>query len=485
MGSDGSAGPAGTLVIFGASGDLTRRKLGPSLYSLHAKGRLPRDLRVLGFARSEMDDGEFRSYLAEAVQEFAPDFDQATWDELAGRLHYVAGDMTESGAYEALGRRLAELDDGAAPRLYYLAVAPRFFEAAVRGLGAAGLADDQEAPRNLVVEKPFGRDLDSARRLNEILYCAFREPQVFRIDHYLGKETAQNLLYLRFANTIFEPVWNRNYVDNVQITVAETVDVGRRAGYYDQAGVLRDMFQNHLLQLFTLVAMEPPAPFNQTTLRDEKVKVLSATRPVAREDVVLGQYEGFLDAEGVAPDSRTPTYAALRLQVDNWRWEGVPFYLRSGKALDAKATTIHIEFKRPPSRLFGAFQSPAPNILSICIQPDEGVHMRFDAKVPDEPSRTAPVDMEFHYGDSFPCVGLPDAYERLLLDALQGDASLFARSDEIENAWRLIDPVVAASEDPASGRPAVYEPGSAGPREAERLPGREGRVWREVCVSHD
>ena len=482
MSAHGANGERSTIVIFGATGDLMRRKLGPALYRLHEKGRLPEGVRIVGFARREMDDAKFRSFLRDSVREFAPDFDAAAWETLAGRLHFVCGDLTRPESYETLRARLKELEGSPSPRLYYLAVAPRFFEPAVRGIGGAGLASEDEAPRNLVVEKPFGRDLASASRLNETLYGAFQESQIYRIDHYLGKETAQNILYLRFANTIFEPVWNRNYVNNVQITVAETVDVGLRAGYYDQAGVLRDMFQNHLLQLFTLVAMEPPSPFNANTLRDEKVKVLSATRPIHPEDAVFGQYAGFLEAPDVAPDSRTPTYAALRLQIDNWRWEGVPFYLRSGKALGVKATTINIEFKRPPYQLFGAFQSPNPNILSLCVQPDEGAHLRFDAKVPDQASRTAPVEMEFHYDTSFPAVDLPDAYERLLLDALLSDASLFARSDEIEKAWQLMDPIVRTSE---RNRPAPYAPGSWGPLEAEELLARDGREWQEVCGPHD
>jgi glucose-6-phosphate 1-dehydrogenase len=485
VGDGGTTGEPSTLVIFGASGDLMRRKLGPALYRLHQKGRLPEGVRVVGFARTEMDDDAFGAFLRDAVREFTPEFDDDAWETLAGRLHFVCGDLTRAESYEKLRVRLEKLEGQPSSRLYYLAVAPRFFEHAVRGIGDAGLAREDMAPRNLVVEKPFGRDLATASRLNETLYGAFRESQIYRIDHYLGKETAQNILYLRFANTIFEPVWNRNYVDNVQITVAETVDVGRRAGYYDQAGVLRDMFQNHLLQLFTLVAMEPPSPFNANTLRDEKVKVLSATRPIREEDRVFGQYDGFLQAPDVALDSRTPTYAALRLQIDNWRWEGVPFYLRSGKALGVKATTINIEFKRPPYQLFGAFQSPAPNILSLCVQPDEGAHLRFDAKVPDQASRTAPVEMEFHYGTSFPAVDLPDAYERLLLDAMMSDASLFARRDEIEKAWQLMDPVVEASERKGVPLPGPYAPGSWGPREAEDLLARDGREWRDVCGAHD
>jgi glucose-6-phosphate 1-dehydrogenase len=497
--------PSTLLVIFGASGDLMRRKLGPALFRLFRKGRLPPCAGIVGFAQSEMDDDGFRTFVRESLEEFVPDVSGAEWEAFAPMLSYVTGDLEDPASYQALRRRLEGMDGGGGGkgpgstgtedgsgdaeepsphRVYYLAIAPRFFPEAVRRLGEAGLGGREAGGRRLVIEKPFGRDGGSARSLNEIVHSVFLEDQVYRIDHYLAKETAQNLLYFRFANAIFEPIWNRTYVDNVQITVSETVDVEHRAGYYDRAGVLRDMFQNHLLQLFTLVAMEPPAPFNARTLRDEKVKVLAATRGIALDDTVCAQYDGYCGTPDVAPGSRTPTYAAMRLLVDNWRWEGVPFYLRSGKALEQKSSSISIEFKRPPHRLFGAFQSPAPNVLTLCIQPDEGVHLMVDAKVPDQAAETRPVDLEFHYRTAFGGDSLPEAYERLLQDALEGDASLFARSDEIEAAWALMDPVIRRWESGDGDALPLYAPGSEGPGEAEALLARDGRRWRPGCADH-
>jgi glucose-6-phosphate 1-dehydrogenase len=335
----------------------------------------------------------------------------------------------------------------------------------------------------VVIEKPFGTDFASAHSLNEQIHRALNEKQIYRIDHYLGKETVQNILVSRFANTIFEPLWNRNYIDHVEITVAEQVGVEHRARFYDQVGVLRDMFQNHLLQLVALVAMEPPSSFDATALRNEKVKVLSAIQPMKAEDVpprtVRAQYKGYREEEGVAKESTTATYAAVRLQIDNWRWQGVPFYLRSGKSLKEKLSQITIEFKEPPHLLFPkAKDHMTPNMLVLYLQPDEGIHLRFEAKVPDTGAQMRSVDMEFHYADSFGKTAIPEAYERLLLDVLTGDASLFTRADEVETAWGIIDPILQAWEDPSGKQPlAFYESRSWGPSEAEELLARENRTW--------
>jgi glucose-6-phosphate 1-dehydrogenase len=477
-----------TIVIFGASGDLTRRKLIPALFHLYRKGRLPSRVQVVGFARRPYDHEEFRTRMLDGMRNLAGiEPDPAAWEDFSARLWYSRGNLDTPDDYKSLQAFLRELEGSPANRLYYLATAPRFYTTAVEYLGAAGLTGEDGGWRRIVVEKPFGHDLASAQALNHAIHAAFDERQVYRIDHYLGKETAQNVLFFRFGNTIFEPLWNRNYIDNVQITVAESVDVGHRAGYYDQAGVLRDMFQNHLLQLLALVAMEPPASFDADAVRNERVKVLSAVRPIALSDTVCAQYQGYCEAEGVAPDSRTPTYAALKLHVDNWRWKGVPFYLRSGKAMADKTTEILIEFQCPPHVMFdlppgGEF---TPNILALCIQPDEGIHLKFETKVPDTTQETRSVNMEFHYQSSFGDERLPDAYERLLLDALNGDASLFTRSDGIEAAWQLIDQVVQGWEAPDALPLAIYEPGSWGPAEANDFLARDGRVWLRGCGEHE
>lgn len=472
-----------TIVIFGASGDLTRRKLIPALYNSFRKQRLPEPLWIVGFARRPWDDNAFREPLQSGVEEFSGAYEEATWRTFAEKLRYFQGNLDVADDYARLGTFLAELEGGPANRLYYLATAPEYYGPAATYLGEAGLAQEEEGTRNLVIEKPFGHDLASAIALNETVHAHWAESQIYRIDHYLGKETAQNIFFMRFANAIFEPLWNRNYIDHVQITVAEAVDVGSRAGYYDEAGVLRDMFQNHLLQLLTLVTMEPPAPFNAATLRDEKVKVICATRAIDLDETVRAQYEGYQQASGVAADSQTPTYAAVELYVDNWRWQGVPFYLRSGKALAKKHSEIAVVFKRPPLAMFGFVNHRVSNVLSILIQPDEGVHLSFEAKLPDSSQETRTVDFEFHYRDAFPDRAIPDAYERLLLDALHGDAMLFARNDEIVGAWQLIDPILQAWTAPDAPPLVTYPKGSWGPKEAERLLAQDGRRW--IVTEHE
>jgi len=478
-----------SIVIFGASGDLTARKLVPALFNQYRKGRLPKEFHVVGTARTEISHEHFREDMRQGVEELAHKVCPADeWKDFCQRLWYIQGDSKQSGAYAELDEFLQKLEGGPADRLYYLATAPSLFPVIVQELGKSGMAQEQDNWRRIVIEKPFGKDRKSAEALNHAIHAVFNEAQVYRIDHYLGKETAQNILYFRFLNTIFEPIWNRNYISHVQITVAETVDVEHRAGYYDKAGVLRDMFQNHLLQLLALVTMEPPATFAADAVRNEKVKVLQAVRSIPIEDTVRGQYEGYVQAEGVVEDSQTPSYAALKLYIDNWRWQSVPFYLRSGKALPRKASEVVVEFKSPPHVMF-----PLPegytltsNFISLCIQPDEGIHLRFETKVPDSPKETRSVEMDFHYRESFGNEPLPDAYERLIVDAINGDPSLFTRSDEIEVAWGIIDPVQNAWEQtPAAPGLAKYGRGTWGPAEADAFIQRDGFTWHFGCPDHE
>ncbi|HSB66432.1 MAG TPA: glucose-6-phosphate dehydrogenase [Anaerolineales bacterium] len=473
------------IIIFGASGDLTWRKLVPALYNNFVKGRMPGCSEIIGFARRPFTDETFRQRLQEGVQAFsAESFDQAKWVEFSSKLVYFQGNLDVPEDFKRLDKFLKEREVNPANRIYYLATAPEHYIPVVNCLGQAGLANQEEAWRRIIVEKPFGRDLASARELNKVLHSAFEESQVYRIDHYLGKETAQNVLFFRFANTIFEPIWNRRYVDNIQITVAETVDIEHRADYYDGVGVVRDMFQNHILQLLSLVAMEPPASFEADSVRNEVFKLLSSIRPVALTDTVRAQYEGYQQTEGVAHASQTPTFAVIKLYIDNWRWKGVPIYLRSGKSLAAKTSQVIVEFQRPPHLMFHLPDEKkfTPNILSLCIQPDEGIHLMFEAKVPDSDQDMQSVDMEFHYSDTFARL-LPDAYERLIMEALEGDASLFTRSDCIEAAWKLIDSIVNGWETTNTPDLALYRRGSWGPTEATVLLARDGRQWRLGCVS--
>jgi glucose-6-phosphate 1-dehydrogenase len=483
-----------TMVIFGASGDLTARKLIPSLYRLDRKKRLPDEMQILGVARSPFTDDSFRDKMAGALREFASsDWNEADWRHFAPRLRYQPADVSKPGGMEAVRNWLHQRGSNGGRRLYYLAVSPTLYTGIVAQLAAVGLNQgDEPTWGRLIIEKPFGHDLASARALNRELAQHFREDQIYRIDHYLGKETVQNILVFRFANTLFEPLWNHNFIDHVQITVSETVSVSDRAEYYDHAGVLRDMFQNHLLQVLSLVAMEAPARYAADTLRNEKVKVLDAVRVYTPEEsasrVVVGRYAGYHSEKGVAPNSRTPTYAAVELEVNNWRWQGVPFYLRSGKALTDRRSEVVIQFRCPPHLMFSLppGQSLQCNRLSICIQPDEGIHLNFQSKVPDTDSMVLhPSNLEFHYRSTYVNASIPEAYEILLQDALKGDAALFMRSDEIERAWAIMDPIIAAVEKP--GAPPnwcgmqEYPKGSEGPRCGDELLARTGREWMSLC----
>ena len=481
-----------TLVIFGASGDLTRRKLIPALYNAARKDRLPAGFRLLGMSRSVLPTPEFRADMRQAAlgPEAPPD---AEWETFAQTVETLRGDPTSADDLGQLDRRLGQLEravGGSANRLFYLATPPHVYPEVIARLGTLGMTDQANGWRRLVIEKPFGSDLPTAQALNQSIHQVLDESQVYRIDHYLGKETVQNVLVFRFANSIFEPLWNRRYIDHVQITVAETVGVEHRGDFYDRVGVLRDMFQNHLMQVLSMVAMEPPSSFDANALRDERSKVLRAVRPIAAQammtETVRAQYQGYLQETGVAPDSTTPTYAALRLYIDNWRWQGVPFYLRSGKALPAKTTGVLIQFKSVPHVMFPLppGRSIRPNALEICLQPDEGMHLVFEVKVPDTMSEMRSVDMDFHYAEAFGPDAIPDAYERLLLDALAGDASLFTRADTIELAWQLVDPIQRAWESAGGLGLTTYPQGAWGPTAADDLLASDGRSWSSSCMEH-
>jgi glucose-6-phosphate 1-dehydrogenase len=475
------------IVIFGASGDLTKRKLFPALYSLALRRMLPEKFGVLGIARTDWSDDEFRDRMKHAVQEFGrDDFDEETWKWLADGMRY-ASNADPGGDDQALDA-LNELDKERGTggnRVYYLAVPPNAIGSLVADVGKRR---STEGWTRLVVEKPFGHDLESAKELNKEIWEYFDEREVFRIDHYLGKETVQNLLALRFANGIFEPIWSRVFIDHVQITVAESIGIEGRAAFYEQAGAIRDVFQNHLLQLVALTAMEPPIDFAAESVRNEKVKVLKALQTPAPHHVVRGQYgRGFIEGEevpgyreedGVDPQSMTETYVAAKLFVENWRWAGTPFYVRAGKRLARRETTIAIEFKRAPHPPFELSEESelAPNALVLHIQPDEGVSLEFAAKVPGQGLTLRTVHMDFLYGGSFR-TGIPEAYERLLLDCLLGDATLFTRADEVEEQWSLVDSIVAAWK---RDRPSFpnYSAGAWGPAPADELLREDGRGWR-------
>ena len=477
-----------TIVIFGASGDLTHRKLVPALYNLFRKGRLPKDTRIVGFARSVFTHEQWRTDLAKAVARFVGnEFDPKVWDKFSPNIYYHPGDIGHEEDFNQLATLLDELEKSEnSTRIYYLSTAPQFYGPAVEQLGRAGLADENGGKRRVIIEKPFGTDLASARQLNKIVHAVFSERQVYRIDHYLGKETVQNLLVLRFANTIFEPIWNRNYIDHVQITVAEEVDVGRRAGYYDSAGVVRDMFQNHLLQLLMITAMEAPIRYEADQVRNEKVKVLQAIRPMSPEDVhrdtLRGQYDGYAAADGVRPNSHTATFAAVKLSIDNWRWQGVPFYLRSGKAMSCRTTQIVVQFREPPHMLFkdGPKGVSEANRLVIQVQPAEGIQLEFETKVPDAGMKLRQTALDFRYQREFRGM-IPEAYERLLLDALEGDASLFARADEVEASWTICDPILEEWQKSDQPELYIYEPALWGPEESTQWMADQGRQWFDIC----
>jgi glucose-6-phosphate 1-dehydrogenase len=491
---------AAALVIFGASGDLTRRKLLPAIYQLTRAHRLPPRLSIIGVAKTPMDDDAFRGVLADSLREFAEvDSGDAVAQSLARNLHYLQGDLEDGALYERLAARLAEVAPGAGV-LFYLAIPPTIGPAVIGRLGAAGLTTEADAAqwRRVIVEKPFGSDLGSAQHLNHVLHEHFSEPQIFRIDHYLGKETVQNLLVFRFGNGMFEPIWNRRYIDHVQITAAETVGVEQRAGYYDSAGALRDMVQNHLMQLLTLIAMEPPVAFTADSVRDRKMDALLSVQPVidpasgaGGENVVRAQYAagwvdgrevaGYRDEPGVQGMSTTETFVALRLGLDSWRWAGVPFYLRTGKHLPKRVTEIAIQFKRPPLHIFRQVSATpvAPNLLIINVQPDEGISLRFEAKLPGTRMQIAPVMMNFRYGAAFGGE-VPEAYETLLLDALIGDSTLFARHDFVEASWALISPIHDAWRAAGADTIPTYESGEWGPPEARALMARDGYRWRTL-----
>jgi glucose-6-phosphate 1-dehydrogenase len=484
------------MVIFGGTGDLTSRKLMPALYDLARQRLLPPAFAVVGVGRGAMTDAEYRAQLRAAVNEHGRSrpVDEDVWRSFAERLFYVSVRADEG--YADLRRRLDQLDrdlgtDG--DRLFYLATPPEAYVPIIRSIGRHELRASGGWAR-IVVEKPFGHDLASARALSQEVHAVFSENEIFRIDHYLGKETVQNVLVLRFANSIFEPVWDRRYVDHVQITVAETLGIGERTEYYDRAGAMRDVVQNHLLQLLALVAMEPPVAFDADAVRDEKVKVFRAIRDIHADEVaqraVRGQYaagfiegepvHGYHDEPGIPPESRTETFVGLKLVVDNWRWEGTPFYLRHGKRLPKRATEIAIQFRAVPHQVFSANSREGlePNTLVIRIQPEEGISLRFGAKVPVQGLRIRSVAMDFAYGASF-LVDAPDAYETLILDALRGDATLFTRQDEVEEQWRLIDPILSAWGMSPEGPPPAYPAGTWGPAEADLFIARDGRRWRQ------
>jgi glucose-6-phosphate 1-dehydrogenase len=490
------------VVIFGASGDLTRRKLMPAIYNLALSRSLPSGFAVVGVARREKSSDQFRAEMKEGVAQFSrrKPIDPALWGDFERGVSYVQGSFDDPSTYTKLREHLEELDRERGTRknrLYYLAVPPSEFATIVANLKAAGLVADPHAERatglwtRIIIEKPFGHDLESSRELNDCIATAFAETQVFRIDHYLGKETVQNLLVFRFANSLFEPIWSRQHVDHVQITVAEEIGVEGRGKFFEQTGVTKDIVENHLMQLLCLTAMEPPISLSADAVRDEKVKVLRSLRRMERSmvagGVVRGQYgrgfvkgeevPGYRDEPDVAKDSKVETYVAMKVLIDNWRWGGVPFYVRAGKRLSRRVTEIAITFKKPPHSLFNAPDGGiSPNVLAVRVQPDEGIALRFTTKEPGNATILRDVAMDFRYGTSFGS-NTPEAYERLLLDAMRGDATLFTRRDEVEEQWSFIDPIFEVWRQQAVA-PPLYSGGSWGPEQADDLLARDGRRWR-------
>jgi glucose-6-phosphate 1-dehydrogenase len=496
--SSGRVAPPCSLVIYGASGDLTARKLVPALFELYEKHLLPVSFNLIGISRSAISDEDFRKKLKEALLQSKPQVSDAIWNSFSQNFHYHAGGYDDFKVYQALAVKLNELDEKngtAGNRIFYLSTPPNVFEEIISNLGAAGLAKEEKGFSRVVIEKPFGHNLDSAKELNQKVREVFKENQIYRIDHYLGKETVQNFLVMRFANSIFEPIWDRRYVDHIQITASEDLGVGTRAGYYESSGILRDMFQNHLFQVMCLMAMEPPVVFEANAIRDEKLKILQAIRPfdeqTVRTHAIRGQYgPGFLAGQkvpgyrqeaGVDPQSITPTYAAIKIFLDTWRWHGVPFFLRSAKRLPKRTTEAAIQFKEPPNLLFkNNMTELSPNVLIIRIQPDEGITLKFETKVPGMSMEARTVNMDFRYGTSF-AEGTSEAYERLLLDCMLGDATLFIRGDETEAAWAALMPVLNLWETTQpEGTFPNYEAGSWGPAEADEMMEKPWRKWRKV-----
>lgn len=494
------------VVILGANGDLTKRKLIPALYALDVEGQLPSGFCIIGMSRTKITDEEFRAAMHEGVKEFGGDIEleEKAWERFASAMYYLPGNIKEKGAFDELAKVLKDLEQKHGTRgntIFYMSTAPTLYEASVDRIAESGLAKSHPGNRapwpRVVVEKPFGRDLSSARALDQKLHEAFREDQIFRIDHYLGKETVQNIMALRFANGIFEPLWNRQHVDHVQITNAETIGVEGRGGYYEESGNLRDMIQNHMLQVVAMVAMEPPTSLVDDSTRDEKAKVLRSMRPIDVKNldryVVRGQYgsgwingekvPGYREEEGCSPTSKTETFSALKIFIDNWRWEGVPFYVRSGKRLAKRTTEVAITFKSAPHRIFqdswsGAQEPLSPNVLVLQIQPDEGISLKFATKQPGNTMQLRWLSMDFKYGAAFGG-RTPSAYERLIHDCILGDPMLYSRTDAVDASWKLIDPILAewAKREPKFPN---YEAGSWGPAASDELINADGRHWRNL-----